>query len=191
MNQATTKNYTGIKWTRCNGFRLHDSHGGNVVSVDNYGSPERSNRDQRSENFFLNSYQYFLYRRCLFGLDVYPKEEIELMGKFIKGRIMRIHYKSLEVLNLFRQRVLIAITDKLVRDMFSQWTRAEFLLGRTEPHPKFKCELSFSSLGITREKIARELVDKTCLPSDFYSLTVLDDPRAKMLINAKESLNSY
>ena len=172
------------KWTKYDGFYIHEEK--NSIHI----SPERREWIEKSKPEF-NSYQYFLYRRCLFGIEVYSNEEREYMKKEKKERIIKVHKHALEILNIFKQQQLIRITNSLVLRFCRHDSFVMDLVNTKEVDPEFNCNIEFKDLGISRKMIAGELVSKRILPYNYFQMTVNDDPRMKKIKNHTGVIDNF
>jgi hypothetical protein len=184
-----------IKCTDCGEFVVHYEKG--VANVY-YKAPRRPKDAPREDlmDSWLNSYQYFLFRRVLFGLEVYSREEIRSLSSQKKKRILAVQRRAGEAINLFKQRVLNEKSTSLLRRLFyfsskteSKDSLTKAFISIKETDPDFRCDLPLEHLGIRRMDIARELVKNNCLPYNFWNLTIKDDPRMTRLMAKQEPLD--
>ena len=167
---------------------VHYSDRGNVAHVENFF--RRPWVEIPKEKQFFNTYQWFLLQRCLKGLKVYDEEELAYFSQAKKQRITKVHLHSLDVLNEYCQRVIIALTNNLLVKHFKciSWGVQKFIQCN-ETDQEFKVSLSFKDLGITPKMVATELVDKRCLPWNYFELTLHDDPRMIKLKQPSEPID--
>ena len=189
MNRTTQKRpRQRIRWTDFGDFSVHFGDG--VVNINN-----RSARNLTESSIaqvmdsWLNSYQYFLFRRAIYGLEVYSQEELRYISSQKKKRIMHVHQHALDVINLFKQRVLSEKANRILGKVLYSSRDIKVFISINETDPEFQCELKLESLGIQRMDIARELVEKKCLPYNFWDLTTKDDPRMIKLRAKQEPLD--
>jgi hypothetical protein len=127
----------------------------------------------------LNKIQGDLYSRLLKGLKHYSKEELYTMNSNKKRRIKKANEKAQELLNLWKQELMIANTNawfdnynlKLnssTTDKKAVKTLLSSLPSQTDP--KFTCTLSFKDLGINKEKIVNKFLEARLLPANFMEL---------------------
>jgi len=75
--------------------------------------PKRFTSQVIYEQDRFNAYQNFLYKRALFGLSVYSKEEIDAMHYAKKKRIAGVHLRAQKVLNICKKENII---EKLIQE---------------------------------------------------------------------------
>ena len=115
-------------------------------------------------------YQNFLYQRALYGLKIYTAEELRLMNKEKRKRIERVHKRTQNILNLWKQTKLIDF-GKAIFGMFHNSTLAHDIMATyNEPDPNFLCAVSFRELGINKEDVINKLLQNGLLPKNFYTL---------------------
>lgn len=111
--------------------------------------------------------QNFLYKRALFGLKMYKPEEIKAMHWQKRKRIKKVHRRTQDVLNLWKQEIMIEKTNRWFSALFPQSIITEELIEYSEVDPLFVNNLSFTALDINKEDIVQKLCDKKILPHDF------------------------
>lgn len=134
-------------------------------------SPVRANGSVYERDAF-NTYQNFLYKRAMFGLSVYSKEELLTMNADKKKRIQKVHARCQSVLNLWKQQLCNEFTNKLLEDLFPKRELAQlfFVKHKTVTDPGFMNTLNFKDMGISKKQIVDRLILEGVLPKDFYSL---------------------
>lgn len=127
---------------------------------------------QNYEKDAFNAYQNFLYKRAMFGLSVYSQEELQKMNKEKKKRIQKVHNRCQQVLNLWKQQLCNAYTNKLFESFFPSRPEAKlfFVTHKDSVDPEFTNTLSFKDMGIKKEHIVQKLIYEGVLPRDFYKL---------------------
>lgn len=141
-----------------------------IGTYQTHGLSFKGKQYQRFDHDSLNNYQNFLYHRALFGLSIYTQQEIVSMHKEKRKRIVKIHKTTQRFLNLWKQEILIDKTNKLFEKLFPKNPIAKKILDESCPEPTFKCNLSFESLGITKQQIVEKLLSEKILPKDFHNL---------------------
>lgn len=132
-----------------------------------------------------NSYQDFLYNRALKGLYVFSKEELSTMHWEKKKRIIKVHNKTKQLLNIWKQELSNKVFQKYFTPKFvnsnAPLARDFVNLYITETDPSIECNISFKTLGITKKQIINKLVEANILPKNFYELKPLQNglPRLK------------
>lgn len=118
-----------------------------------------------------NSYQNFLYNRALFGLKVYEKEELDNMHWDKKKRIIKVHKRTQSLLNIWKQRITIELTNHLFRDRFPDSEITQDLIGKFgEVDPDFVNDIPFKLLRISKDDIVERLIEEGILPRNFREL---------------------
>jgi hypothetical protein len=185
----TTLKRPRIKCTDYGDFSVHFGDG--VANI--YNKVTRAYVVIKKENTgdsWLNSYQYFLFRRCLFGLEVYSQEEMRYISSQKKKRILAVHKHAMEVINVFKQKLLTEKTNKILGKLLPNSKSIQvFISVCNETDPEFDCSIPLEKLGACRMDIAKELVVQKCLPYNFWDLTLNDDPRMIKLKAPQEPLD--
>lgn len=183
------KKKSEVRWTSCGDFSVHYRPG--VANINSKVKREFVEMPPKEESEWFNSYQYFLFRRALYGLEVYSQEELRYISSQKKKRIKSVHKHVQKTLNEFKQKLLINYTDRLLTALFPNSEDIKlFVSSYSEPDPDFICSVSMEKFGITKKDIAQELVDKKCLPYNFFELTVNDDPRMIKLKSPQEQIDA-
>lgn len=189
MEKTAVRKKDLIRWTNYGDFSVHYRPG--VANINSKVKREFVEMTPKEESEWFNSYQYFLFRRALYGLEVYSQEELRYISSQKKKRIKAVHKHVQETLNLFKQRLLIECTDAILTKLFPNSKDIQlFVSTYSDPDPDFICGVSMEKFGITKKDIAKELVDKKCLPFNFFELTVNDDPRMVKLRAAQEPIDA-
>jgi len=128
-------------------------------------------RYQNLEIDQFTMYQNFLYRRCLFGLNVYTEEEVRTMHYDKKERIKKVHRRAQIVLNLWKQQITNSYFNQFIRLKIEYKGAEEFLaVFQDVTDINFICKFDFKSLKITKEIIILKLMMEGILPKDFHQL---------------------
>lgn len=119
-----------------------------------------------------NQYQNFLYKRAMFGLTVYSPEELAVMHTAKKKRILKVHKRTQEILNVWKQELSHMFTSALLTKFFS---RSSFVKEYSEKFagvidPEYISKIEFKELGITKDQIIAKLVQEKILPYNFYEI---------------------
>jgi len=123
----------------------------------------------------LNAYQTLLYKRALYGLNMYTPEEQKAMHWERKRRISRVSIKAQKSINLFKQECVNNVCDAIYKGMYpdgaSEGMQALLCSEKMPAHPKFINTLDLKTLGITKECIIDRFINEGILPKNFYELT--------------------
>jgi CRISPR/Cas system CSM-associated protein Csm2 small subunit len=121
----------------------------------------------------FNAYQNFLYRRALYGLNVYSPEEIQKMHGDKKKRILKVNKRAQTLINLLKQQHLISVTNNIFRKFYKS-SLAQEICKNEEIDSEVKCTLDFKDLKLSKETIVQKLIDNNILPRNFYELKETD-----------------
>lgn len=121
----------------------------------------------------FNAYQNFLYKRALFGLGVYDKEEVQKMSVDKRKRVQKVNWRCQHVLNIWKQQLCNEYTNRIFKAFFPGKPGAMLFY---ETHKDsvdggFINKLDFRDMGITKSQIVDKLIAEGVLPKNFYSLT--------------------
>ena len=125
---------------------------------------------QRYERDPYSMQQNFLYKRAMFGLGMYPQEEVKVMHWQKRNRIKKVHQRAQDILNVWKQELANDWVNKFFEAMFPRSPITKKLREGSDIDPEFKNTLSFEQLGIGKEQIICKLTDEGVLPPDFTSL---------------------
>lgn len=141
---------------------------GKLSEYQNTGSKHNDKRYTQE----LNSYQNLLYKRALYGLNLYSKEELKSMHWERKRRIKRVNKRAQNSINLFKQERFNTLCDHFYKSFFSRSKLAKdlFSLEKSKTNPKIINTLELQTLGIRKEHIINRLVQEGILPKNFYEL---------------------
>jgi hypothetical protein len=117
-----------------------------------------------------SSYQNYLYKRALYGLDALTQQELATMCSKKKQRIINVYKRAQVILNKFKQQVTIQYTNFIFKTLFPKSPVTDFLLADTEIDEKFKNTLTFKELGISKDQIITIFIAEGILPKNFLSL---------------------
>jgi hypothetical protein len=118
-----------------------------------------------------STYQNYLYKRALYGLDALTTEELVNMCSKKKQRIINVYKRAQTVLNVFKQKLTIEYTNSLFKSFFPNSNVTKAMLELTETDEKFKNCLTFKDLNINKDDIIRIFISEGILPKNFLSLT--------------------
>lgn len=117
----------------------------------------------------LNNVQRQMYRRLMYGLDNYSKQERAEMSTDVLVKIIRNYQKAQKILHVMKAKVFYAAETKLFNAIFTDENQqvkdrdADWML----PIPK---EATLNKLGITPKMIIDEFIKRKLLPKNFYEL---------------------
>jgi hypothetical protein len=133
-----------------------------------------------------STYQNYLYKRALYGLDALSTQELATMCSKKKQRIINVYKRAQSVLNIAKQKATIHYTNLLFKTLFPKSPLVQVLLDQTETDEKFKNTLNFKDLNITKDDIIGIFISEGILPKNFLSLKEepISLPRLKHEIKA-------
>lgn len=117
----------------------------------------------------LNNVQRQMYRRLMYGLDNYSKQERAEMPSNVLAKIIRDYQKAQKILHVMKAKIFYAAETKLFNAIFTNESQqvkdrdADWML----PIPK---EATLNKLGITPKMIVDEFIKRRLLPKNFYQL---------------------
>jgi hypothetical protein len=117
-----------------------------------------------------STYQNYLYKRALYGLDALEQKELATMCSKKKQRIINVYKRAQNVLNVFKQKLTIEYTNKLFEALFPKSNLTKAFLEYTEIDEKFKNTLTFKDLNVTKDDIISIFIAEGILPKNFLSL---------------------
>ncbi len=134
------------------------------------------NKRMQYERDEFNNHQNFLYKRALFGLTVYTPEELDKMHRDKKKRITKVSKHAQYVLNLWKQEIVIGMTNLFFLNMFpdSPLTRELVTNYTLCKDPDMVNTINFRDLGVRKKNIVDKLIMEGVLPRDFYQLKPLE-----------------
>jgi hypothetical protein len=127
----------------------------------------------------LNSYQHFLFKRVLHGLNVYSQIEVETLHWDKKRRISKVWRRSQREINAWKQTICNKRVNDLFRKTFSGVT-AEYIISVPEDEilEDYNNTFSLKDLGITYEDVILRFMSKGLLPRNFFTLKENDNQKS-------------
>jgi hypothetical protein len=134
----------------------------------------------------FTSYQNYLYKRALYGLDALTEKELATMCSKKKQRIISVYKRAQVTLNKFKQQVTTQYSNAIFNTFFPNSPITQFLLADNETDEKFKNTLTFKDLGIEKQDIIAIFIAEGILPKNFLDLkdAPLALPRLKYEVKA-------
>ena len=120
----------------------------------------------------LNSTQEFYYNRALLGLGIYTIDEIKLMTKSKKERILKVNNKALQIVSALKYKKLIELSNSVINLYFSSGNLYNQLNNETVNFTDTTGTVRFSNkeLGITKNDIVKALLESGVLGPNFLNL---------------------
>jgi hypothetical protein len=121
----------------------------------------------------FNNYQNFLYKRALFGLSVYSKEDLSIMHWDKKKRIQKVHIRTQNVLNLWKQEIVNSTVNKIFSTLFHHSSFVKDMVEKfgDDTDPNYISKVNFKDLGIEKRQVVTKLIQERILPVNFYELS--------------------
>jgi len=133
---------------------------------------ENKNSNSRFERDAFTAYQNFLYKRCLYGVGVYDKEELQTMNADKRKRIEKVNKRCQFVLNMWKQELCNEYTNRIFQTFFPKTEIGKFFFikHKNTVDPGFTNTLSFKDMGISKKQIVEKLILEGVLPKNFHDL---------------------
>ena len=150
---------------------------GNYKQFQQEGS-RNGNKNYQIDGMTLNNYQQFLYNRALYGLSVYTKEDLMIMSKSKRNRILKVYKRSQTVLNLWKQELVNRKTNDFLLKMFpNSRVTQDFVNEGNFTDESYVNTTNFKDLGVKTKDIIDKLLDEGILPKNYYELITEPDVR--------------
>jgi hypothetical protein len=145
-------------------------YSGKLSDYQLYGSPSQRFVEYERDEF--NAYQNFLYKRALFGLSVYSAEELSIMHWDKKKRILKVHSRTQNVLNLWKQEIINSTVNKIFSTLFHHSSFAKDMVDKfgNDTDPEYISKVNFKDLGVQKRQVIAKLIQEKILPSNFHEL---------------------
>jgi hypothetical protein len=117
-----------------------------------------------------STYQNYLYKRALYGLDALTEKELATMCSKKKQRIINVYKRAQVTLNKFKQQLTISYSNIIFEKLFPNSPITQYLLADNETDEKFKNTLTFKDLGIEKQDIITIFIAEGILPKNFLDL---------------------
>jgi len=117
-----------------------------------------------------STYQNYLYKRALYGLEALEEKELATMCSKKKQRILNVYKRAQSVLNVFKQKRTIEYTNAFFKKLFPNSLLTKALIESSDVDEKFKNTLTFKDLNITKDDIISIFIAEGILPKNFLSL---------------------
>ena len=111
-----------------------------------------------------------LYSKVVYGFKAYTKEEIAKMSEQTKIDVTIRYTKVQRFLNRWKQDITFSAVDQFLMFLFPKSPIVKQMVNTKGYIDDSENELSFSDLGIDKDKIASKLVENGFLPKNFFNL---------------------
>jgi len=125
---------------------------------------------QQFEKDKYNTYQNYLYKRALYGLDSLSVEELNTMCSKKRSRIVNVYNRAQLVVNRYKHQVTKQLTDKLLSSLFPNSSLINELCNYEDINNNYKNTLTFKDLSIEKDLIVQLFITEGILPKNFLSL---------------------
>lgn len=151
--------------------------------LSNYQQKGNTSSKKRVTRYEIDKYcqvQNHLYKRALYGLNMFSAEELTLMHKDKKKRINKVHRRAQKSLNIMKQEKVNQITNRIFDIFFPKTNITKSLLGLENfTDSKFRNTLELKGLGITKDKMIERFIGEGILPKDFHNKSKYENSRLK------------
>lgn len=117
-----------------------------------------------------STYQNYLYKRALYGIDSLSLEELNSMCGKKKSRILNVYNRAQLVVNNYKHRVTKQLTDKLLVSLFPNSSLISELNNYEDMDANYKNTLTFKDLCIHKDQLVELFMLEGILPKNFLSL---------------------
>jgi len=117
-----------------------------------------------------NTYQNYLYKRALYGIDSLSVNELNGMCSKKKSRIHNVYNRAQLVVNNYKHRVTKQLTDKLLLSLFPNSSLISELNSYEDMDANYKNTLTFKDLCIHKDQLVELFMLEGILPKNFLSL---------------------
>ncbi len=117
-----------------------------------------------------STYQNYLYKRALYGIDSLSVDELNSMCGKKKSRILNVYNRAQLVVNNYKHRVTKQLTDKLLLSLFPNSSLISELNSYEDMDANYKNTLTFKDLCIHKDQLVELFMLEGILPKNFLSL---------------------
>ena len=128
-------------------------------------------RYQVFEQDKYSTYQNYLYKRVLYGLDSLTIEELNSMCSKKKTRIINVNKRAQLIINNQKHKVTKQLSDKLLSSLFPNSLLIQEIISYEEIDCNYKNTLNFKDLSINKDNLVKLFINEGVLPKNFLSLT--------------------
>ena len=145
---------------------------GKLPNYQQNGSKQNRKSHTKYEQHKFTAYQNLLYKKALFGLNMYSQKELKVLHWKERGKIKRINRKAQRSINLFKQEKMNKMCDVIYKGVFpnSALAKEVFSLEKSTTNPNIINTLDLKFLGINKEDVIKRFIREGILPKNFYEL---------------------
>lgn len=125
---------------------------------------------QMFEQDKYSTYQNYLYKRALYGLDSLSVDELNSMCSKKRSRIVNVYSRAQVVVNNYKHKVTKQLTDKLLSSLFPKSSLISEIIRYDDIDSKCKNTLTFKDLSIHKDQLVDQFILEGVLPKNFLSL---------------------
>ena len=120
----------------------------------------------------FNKIQEDLYYKAIHGFNAFTQEELSKMTSSKKFYVRLMYTKAHKLLNRWKQEIINEKMDGLFLKMFPKSPIVKQLISVKGYDDTLDVSyITFKDLGISKESIAKKLIEFNILPSNFFQLT--------------------
>lgn len=151
---------------------IQENYKGSLTNFQTKGSSYKNKKYQRMsyEKDPYNTHQNHLYKRALYGLKAYTKEEVAKLHPQKAKRITKVNKRAQFVLNLYKQTLTNKAANAIFEILFPKSKLAKNLKNDENTLKSFQNTISLKDLGITKEMVIDLFIKEKVLPQNFYNL---------------------
>ena len=120
------------------------------------------------ERIHLNELQRSLYRKLMYGLKEYSKEELSIMNHKTIHKVVINHEKALRFLHILKAKKYYKNETNVINAIFPNAKIGEADSEWLIPLPK---KITLKKLGISTKTVIEEFIKRSLLPPDFLKLS--------------------
>lgn len=132
---------------------------------------EGTKKYQPIDVIVLNDVQKDLYHKIVYGFTACTKEEMAMMSKTKKNKIVIAYTKAHRILNRWKQELINEKMNSLMSKLFPNSPIVKQMVSINGYDDTLDCShIHFRDLGISRKNIINKLIEFELLPANFYQL---------------------
>ena len=119
----------------------------------------------------LNSYQHFLFKRVLHGLNIYSKDEVNKLHWDKKRRISKVWRRSQREINAWKQTICNKKVNAFFKNTFTG-SMSDYIVSVSDDEilDDYNNTLTFKQLNIEYEDVILLFMSKGLLPKNYLTL---------------------
>ena len=117
-----------------------------------------------------STYQNYLYKRALYGLDSLSQEELANMCSKKRSRIINVYNRAQIAVNKYKHQITKQLADKLLSSLFPNSELVDAITSYDDIDVNYKNTLTFKDLSINKDHLVELFILEGILPKNFLSL---------------------